>query len=387
MNYIIIYFITFISSLYIVTSITLSSSTCVNTHTPVSSLLSLHDHLLSFSEHVVEASKGYNQKQIVTFYIGTPFQSVRLKLSTAICGFWVLDKDVFGHGYSMSESDSIVDLVFEGKLDYTRGKMVGDIIKFATLESNDKIPFLLVNEVAFNDKIDATFDGLIGFGYQCKSKSIGNRNIVPILTANNPEYRDVMVFEYNQTSQTGRITVGDLPDTMDITSKQLYYVPLDRSVMSGHWEIYLRSIYFDDYSMIKVKENISVGIGGYLFSVRKVMFDLIVEKYFQTAITRGECELVKEEVFEIYCNENYDVKRFTRVNLVLGKFTWKIQPESFFMKVTRNGTQRMWFAVVYYPEQDKYYISQLLFSGNNAVVYDREKHRLGLYKGGKIKEE
>ena len=382
MNYIIIYFVTLISSSY--TAHVFISST----HAHASSYISTHpSHLLSFSENVVEASKGYNQKQIVTFYIGTPFQSVRLKLSTAICGFWILDKDVFGHGYSMSESDSIVDLVFEGKLDYTRGKMVGDIIKFATLESNDKIPFLLVDEVTSDDKVDATFDGLIGFGYQCKSKSIGNRNLVPILISNNPDYTDVMTFVYNQTSQTGTITIGGLPDTVSTTSKQLYYVPLDRNVQSGHWEVFLRSMYFDDYNMVKVKENISIGIGGYVFSVRKVMFDLIVEKYFQNAISRGECELVKEEVFEIYCNDNYDVKKFTVINLVLGKFTWKIQPESFFMHVRRHGVPKVWFAVVYYPEQDKYYISQLLFTGNNAVVYDREQHRLGLYKGAMKTEQ
>ena len=54
--------------------------------------------LISYSESVVEAQMGIQLRQLTSLFIGTPYQEIKAKLSTAICGLWVVSQEAFGHG-------------------------------------------------------------------------------------------------------------------------------------------------------------------------------------------------------------------------------------------------------------------------------------------------
>ena len=116
--------------------------------------------LISYSESVVEANMGLQLRQITSFFIGTPFQAIKVKLSTAICGLWVVDKRVYGHGFVANDSTSYQDLQMEGKVDFTKGGMSSDVFKYANLVTDRPVPFLLVNDTTIPGKIDAQLDGL-----------------------------------------------------------------------------------------------------------------------------------------------------------------------------------------------------------------------------------
>ena len=49
------------------------------------------------------------------------------------------------------------------------------------------------------------------------------------------------------------------------------------------------------------------------------MFDFIVAKYFNKPIENKECELSKNEAWEIFYDEDYDYNRFGSIHLIVGK--------------------------------------------------------------------
>lgn len=122
-------------------------------------------NLLSFSEEFVEAKMGYQAKQIIKILVWEPPQTLKLKLSTAICGIWILDNRVFKLGLEVKSTNSIEDLGMNGKVDYVHGIMVKDQMSFCNVPSKQKIPFVLVDKIDDASKIPNNYDGLLGFGY------------------------------------------------------------------------------------------------------------------------------------------------------------------------------------------------------------------------------
>ena len=98
-------------------------------------------------------------------------------------------------------------------------------------------------------------------------------------------------------------------------------------------------MYFDDDYLVAINKPISIGIGGCMFSVTKEIFDMIYNRYFTEYVKRGECQLVKEVVWEIYCDEKLDVSKFTKLSLVFGKWNWKLYPSKLFRTLTKNMLQ------------------------------------------------
>ena len=337
--------------------------------------------LISYSESVVEANMGLQLRQITSFFIGTPFQEIKVKLSTAICGLWVVDKRVYGHGFVANESTSYQDLQMEGKVDFTKGEMSSDVFKYANLVTDRPVPFLLVNDTTIPGKIDAQLDGLLGFGYKCRSKSIGNVNLIKSLIENkSQQYADMFTFTYDSVKDGGRFTIGTIPESLNINTLKYWDADVDEQNTNGHWIINFKSIYFDDDVLIPINSKISIGIGGCIFSVTKELFDYIIERYMQVYISKGDCEIVKGDVWEIYCREDLDVSTFTKFSLILGKWNWKLLPSKLFRNITKNGENKKWFTVVYYPIYNAFYLSQLMFEGKTSVVYDRANGVLGFYK-------
>jgi hypothetical protein len=155
--------------------------------------------------------------------------------------------------------------------------------------------------------------------------------------------------------------------------------------INGHWEVLLHSIYFDDGTLIELKTSLSIGIGGALFGVGKDIFEYIQYKYFSKLIETDMCKLEKGEVYEIYCDDDYDYTSFGDVHLIMGKWNMKIPVDRLFKTLDNGKKKRVVFKIVYYPsENEQFYLSQTLLSGVNTIVYNREDYTLGYYQGGEV---
>lgn len=214
--------------------------------------------LISYSESVVEAQMGIQLRQLTSLFIGTPYQKIKAKLSTAICGLWVVSQEAFGHGFKYTESDTYTDLGMPGKVDYTRGEMSAEVIQFCNLVPANKVNFLLVNEVV-GGTIETDTGGLIGFGYKCRSKSIGNLNLVKVLIENNStQYTDMFVFTFDNVKNGGQFTIGIEPSGIDRFSKKHWIANVNQNNDNGHWLIKFKSIFFDDNTLIPIDAQISI---------------------------------------------------------------------------------------------------------------------------------
>ena len=75
-----------------------------------------NNNFISLSEELVEANLGYQRRQIIKLLIENPPQKIQVKLSTAICGLWILDKNKFNHGFDLTQSSTFEALGITGKL-------------------------------------------------------------------------------------------------------------------------------------------------------------------------------------------------------------------------------------------------------------------------------
>ena len=364
--------------LLVIPSLSITSHSFVNnSHT--------HSQLLSFSEAIVEAKVGDHIRQLIKLKVGTPAQTLKVKLSTAICGIWLLNKDRFQKGIDTSLSTTIENLEIDGKVDFTRGIMMKDYINLCGLTSQDKVPFLVVNSFTDETKTPRTYDGLLGFGFQCRSSSIGNVNLVKLLTKSSEYDQDIMAFTYDSVSTNGRLTIGKLPSFIHTYDKLYKTTKLDIMNINGHWEVLLHSIYFDDGTLIELKTSLSIGVGGALFGIGKDIFEYIQYKYFSKLIETDMCKLEKGEVYEIYCDDDYDYTTFGDVHLIIGKWNMKIPVDRLFKTLDNGKKKKVVFKIVYYPsENEQFYLSQTLLSGVNTIVYNREDYTLGYYQGGEV---
>ena len=334
--------------------------------------------LISFSEKIVESDLENNTRHLVQLKIGEPPQVLKVKLSTAICGIWVYNKSSFGNGYDISKSTTVENIGMNGHVDNYIGKYIKDQIKFwdYTVPS---VPILLVDSDGKNNQRQM-HDGLLGFGYQCKSKSYGNVDINKLFIENSKEPReDVVSFTLNDTTGKGMIYPGKIPSYVNVTSRHYREVKLDIWNYNGNWEIPIHSVYFPNGDMFLINDNLAVGFGGTFFSVKKEFFEFLSTQYFLYDIENGLCSERKKEAYEILCTEDYDPNKLGTLSVVVGKWNFKLYPEKLFHKIRTGGETRMWCSIVYYPEYNKYYISQKLFT-NSTVIYNRKKDVIGIYE-------
>ena len=341
-----------------------------------------NNNFISLSEELVEANLGYQRRQIIKLLIGNPPQKTQVKLSTAICGLCILDKNKFNHGFDLTQSSTFEALGITGKIDFARGTMSKDTMTFCGVESNVKIPFLLV-DLFLEKSIPKNYDGLLGFGFQCRSASIGNVNLLKMFQNGGNVSKDIFAYQFDSKTGKGLFTLGGYPLNMKISNRHYRTAPLDIMNINGHWEVNLHSIYFSNNDMIKVDSPLSIGIGGAVFGVNEDIFNYIIQSdYFTFAFQKGVCQLTKQDVWEIYCDTSFDINSFGNLSLVIGKWTIKLKPNMLFAQVKKNNETRYWFSVVYYKDHNgQFYLSQTLLDGFNTVVYDRETYSLGIYQG------
>ena len=131
--------------------------------------------------------------------------------------------------------------------------------------------------------------------------------------------------------------------------------------------------------MYSIKDKISIGFGGRMLSVKKEFFDFIWKNYFKARMKGDECKIRRNEVYEILCDEEFDSESFGELGVIIGKWRYKIRNEKLFFEIENQGRQRKWFAVVYYPEYNEYYMSQFMLT-SATIVYNREEDYVGIYQ-------
>lgn len=344
--------------------------------------------LLSFSEELVEARMGYQTRQLIKLLVGTPAQSLKVKLSTAICGIWLLDKNTFHRGFDAKSSESFERMGIDGKVDFTHGELAKENMHFAKVPSNKKVPFLLVTKIDDASKIPQNYDGLLGFGFQCRSSSQGNINLIQYFIGSGKVRKDIFAYTLDSKSGKGMFTFGGYPNKLDQKNKHYRTIPLDKYNTNGHWEVNLHSIFFENGMNLLVNAPLSIGIGGYALGVSRDVFDYLAGAFFYDDMNNRKCVMTKEDVWEIFCDLDYDITKVGVISLVLGKWNLKIPPTMLFKKVKIEKTSRLWFTVVFYEQhQGQFYLSQALLGGINTVVYDREKYEIGVFEGEMVKPD
>ena len=274
------------------------------------------------------------------------------------------------------------ELGIDGKIDFTRGRMVKDFIRLCSIDSPDKSPFLLVTSFTDDSKRPKSYDGLVGFGYQCPSSSVGNVDLVQLLTKQGKHSKNIMTYAYDTVSRSGHITLGSIPKAVNTKSKLYRTTPLDVLNRNGHWEVKLHSVYFDDGTLVQIQAPLSIGIGGSAIGVNELLFNVIVEKYFANALNSDKCLMQKGEVTEVFCEEGFEKEvTFGAIHFIVGKWNIEIPAETLFRNIGTKAIKPMWFRVVYYAKDNgKFYITQSVLEGKHAVVYNKEDGVLGFYK-------
>lgn len=329
------------------------------------------------SEIITEAKMGRNIRHFLQIGVGTPPQTLKVKLSTAICGIWVLNSNFFGHGFLPSGSGTLQSLDQDSHIDKVRGKIVSDTITISAKVELKDIPFLLVFKTDEGAQQKFDYDGLIGFGYKCKAKRPSNVNLFDKIAKVIENGKQILSYEVNHDLRTGEIVYGKVSNKIDQKSRLFRQLSVNPLNNNGHWEIHLHSVYFDD-QIYQVNAPLSIGIGGGLLSVEEVFFDHLLRKKFAPFIVSGVCELVKEDVWEVFCNTDFDENQFEYIAFVVGKWNFKIKGELLFQNVYRKGKNRKWFSVVYFSKYNKWYISQTLFK-NSIFIFNKENDTISFY--------
>lgn len=329
------------------------------------------------SEIITEAKMGYNIRHFIEIGVGTPPQVLKVKLSTAICGIWVLNTNFFGRGFLPSNSGTLDSLSQDSHIDKVRGKIVSDTITIGKTIELKNLPFLLVFKTDEGVRQKFDYDGLIGFGYKCKANRPSNVNLFEKIAKVLDNGKQIISYEINHDLKTGEIIYGKISNNIDQKSRLFRQLSVNPFNNNGHWEVYLHSVYFDD-QIYKVDAPLSIGIGGSLLSVQEAFFDYLLRNKFGPFIKSGVCELVKEDVWEIFCNTDFDEKQVEYIAFIVGKWNFKISGESLFQNVYRKGKERKWFSVVYFSKYNQWYISQTLFK-NSTFIFNKENNTISFY--------
>ena len=326
-------------------------------------------------ELITEAKVGVNIKHIIPIEVGVPPQTLNVKLSTAICGIWLYDKDIFSSGFDSHKSSTFSSTSTWYSIDKVIGYMSYDKIKIGN--TIEEIPFLLATKR--NDNLTRfNYDGLIGLGYKCNGEHTMNVDLIEKYTEKDVNKQKIFYYDINLQKRTGFFAIGFMSNSIDTSSRLYRQMRINKENQNGHWEVQLHSFFFDS-NMIYTDSPLSIGIGGNIMSVPSKVFTILIKNIFQKFIDKNICELYIGEVREIYCNEDFDTHIVDYLGFIVGKWHFKIYPEYMFSEVEKNEKKMKWFKVVHHPLYNQWYISQNLF-GNSILLFDKEKAIIGCYQ-------
>lgn len=328
--------------------------------------------LRKLSEEIIAEKTGYHFKNRVYIEIGSPPQKFKLKLSSSFCGIWVHNKKYFENGFDSTLSSTYSRNEGSVLMENVSGVVSHDKMDFINYNI-DSMPFLLVDLDSKEDNVN--YQGMIGLGYRCSYEQYFSFELMRFITVNSAPIKNVFFVRLSQESG-GYIELGDLPSKIDYNYEKYKTMKVIQEYRTPSWIVKLDSVYFDN-DMILIKDNLSIGLSGAFFSVKKDFFSKIKDKYFKNYIEKGLCKFKNREVYEITCDLS-SKPDIGMISLIVGKWNLKIDGKSLFVKLEREEGMVQWFGIVYYSEFDKYYISQALFR-DRTFVYDKINNEIGYF--------
>lgn len=329
--------------------------------------------LRKLSEEVIQKQVNYFYRHIIDISIGTPLQRLKVKISSSFCGLWIQNSQYFKQGFNTEQSSTFVSSKESGEFEYVMGKVVHDTVEFVFIV-HDNFPFLLVDSSSIKEEY---YQGIIGFGYHCDFSNPANVDLLNYLTRNS--IYKISLFYFRLKTDTGGVfSVGEWPKGFADYSKYYRRTSVNRNIANGEWKVMLDSIYLEDGQFIRLKDQISIGIGGGILNVPKNVFDQIVDKYFRRLINNNECNLNSKKIYEVLCNQDVTPPHIGVLSFIVGKWNFKVDAANLFIEIPRKGQKKLWFAMVHDPKHNEFYISQF-FLREIYIIYNKENHEIGFY--------
>lgn len=324
---------------------------------------------------------GPNLANIVEIYIGTPKQKLEVKLSSAFCGLFVLRKGVFLKGYELESSLTAKRQSSKVSFQSFRGEVVKDEITLSNYSAAN-VPIFVIN---YADKTFLEYDGYLGLGYKCHNLLSTNTDysvsILNYLISDSGKKNLFYLSLYGEDK--GKLFIGEYPPELK-TMKKFYYkkiLLLDNGA-NNSWSFILKSVYNSNGVFITINEPVSIGLTGSFIAVGEKFYNFVIWHFFYESGLHfnSDCfQSIREDVDEIYCNNNFSPESLGVFSFVVGKWNFKVKGKDLFYKVKRYDIEQNWFSIVHYHRSEKWYISQKLIR-DSVFVYDEENKEIGVFK-------
>lgn len=349
------------------------------------------DHLQHPTE-IIDKNFGPNLISMLQVEIGSPPQTLFLKMSSAFCGIYVLDRSIFGRGYTPIASASFEKVMMNIDLVKYKGEIIAENIRISTF-SLVKIPIFLINSA---EKEFTDYDGFIGFGYQCDiPKTISSQYSIDVMrylikSNDQKSFKAKKVFFFQPTpDEPSKFFLAFYP-VEKTQIKKFYYktILLTENKLDHQWKFKLDSVYITDSELIgdlpafiKLDATVSIGLTGAFIAADKKFFDFIVWKFFLDGNLNfiDSCWEQGGDTHQIFCDETFDIKSLGVFHFIVGKWNFKIKSEDLFYKVNKFSTTYNWLSIINSEKIEGWYISQKLIK-NSFIIFDEEENEIAMIK-------
>ena len=324
---------------------------------------------------IFEYDFGLNIKNLINIKLSNSTQLLSIELSTSFCGLIIFDSKYFNTNYK-NNNETPTNEKFS--IHNYKGKIIFDDIEICGIKK-ENIKILLVQELLNNKKISNKIDGILGLGNNCKEnyKQIYSFDILSYLSS-----KKIFYVHVNKYLMEVEIDKNPIKKINNLRDKYFYLtVPLNNNnnINNNRFEVFLHLVYFSNGNFFRIKENISLGLSGMMISTSIDFFNFVIKEFFMDEFNNinENCYLNKTNVYEIYCNSNFNFNNNETISFVFGKWNLKFDLNDLFVPILKNNVNYKFFAIVCYPEQDKWYISIRLIY-RTFIIFDKNNNEIGI---------
>ena len=324
---------------------------------------------------IFEYDFGLNIKNLINIKSSNSTQLLSVELSTSFCGLIIFDSKYFNTNY-INNNETQTNEKFS--IHNYKGKIIFDDIEICGIKK-ENVKILLVQELLNNKKISNKIDGILGLGNNCKENydEIYSFDILSYFSS-----KKIFYVHVNKYLMEVEIDKNPIKKINNLRDKYFYLtVPLNNNnnLNNNRFEVFLHLVYFSNGNFFRIKENISLGLSGMMISTSIDFFNFVIKEFFMDDYNNinENCYLNKTNVYEIYCNSNFNFNNNETISFVFGKWNLKFELNDLFVPILKNNVNYKFFAIVCYPEQDKWYISIRLIY-RTFIIFDKNKNEIGI---------
>lgn len=318
----------------------------------------------------------------ITLSLGEPPQTFEFLITTFSSKTYVISKD---NGYNCSLSSTCKDKGTEISLKFigndVKGQLMSDVLRFNKIKISN-FHFVLISKGTYG----YIYKGMIGLDYLARENDRDIKNPIPYsflstLYTTGRIYKQM--FSFGKIGKSTKLLLGDYP-TQKLNFKNFRSCHLfnknSEDKYENIWKCKLNKIYFDDYEVYSVEDYIAFGLSGNVLSVNEEFFKYLVNKYFDEPIKKGNCSVNTEFLTkQIWCKANFNTKYIGTINLIIGKWTLKLDSSKLWVNLPKFGQKA--FSVVFYVEKKyNWAIHYELIKDKFFMTFDREKDLFGLVR-------